>query len=300
MKSRPLFLILLSAGLLWSSSLVALAEDLPTSPTQSTWTDAEVEALVQRLVLDHASHTAAKGSVADEQEIALLTQLAQKDAELRKKIAALTNESKQRQALEGELTRLSAERWALVKQLAERNLPYSVNLEQYRRQMASLARSPDPRKRAALQAYADGDRLNAFDALVMIQEAETRAVAAGWRELATLAEDMKDRGEKSTLQVIAVWERAQALDATDSWGWLRLGNLYMEVGDLSKARASYARMLSTATWDGERVVALIGIGDAAKEAGDLPGARKAYDESLTLSRALLDQNPQSADVRRAV
>ena len=45
MKSRPLFLILLSAGLLWSSSLVALAEDLPTSPTQSTWTDAEVEAL---------------------------------------------------------------------------------------------------------------------------------------------------------------------------------------------------------------------------------------------------------------
>ena len=121
MKSRSLFLILLSAGLLWSSSLVALAEDLPTSPTQSTWTDAEVEALVQRLVLDHASHTAAKGSVADEQEIALLTQLAQKDAELRKKIAALTKESKQRQALEGELARVSAERGALVEQLAARD-----------------------------------------------------------------------------------------------------------------------------------------------------------------------------------
>jgi hypothetical protein len=92
-----------------------------------------------------------------------------------------------------------------------------------------------------LKRYAEGDREGGFDALVAIQEAETKAVAAGWREIGALALDRKDRKETGTAQVIEIFEKAQAMDGTYHWGWVELGRLYQEAGRLPDARRAAER-----------------------------------------------------------
>ena len=47
--------------------------------------------------------------------------------------------------------------------IAQRDVQFDAEISSYRLQMVSLAESEDPRKRAALEAYANGDRAGALD-----------------------------------------------------------------------------------------------------------------------------------------
>ena len=186
--------------------------------------DAETRALVQRLTLDRATTIVVLQKRADEREQQLFEELAQKTRALRSRAAALRQEAAARAAavaeLEGvtrELATVDRARQEAVDQLTDRDRQFAADMQEYRRQVASIANSPDPRKRAALQRYADGDRTGGFIALVDIQRAETKAVAAGWSELATLALDRKDRGEMAVADVVPLYEEAQRLDP-EQWG----------------------------------------------------------------------------------
>ncbi|MCB1625636.1 MAG: hypothetical protein KDI32_13670, partial [Pseudomonadales bacterium] len=170
---------------------VATAEQAPVE------LNAAARQLVQRLVLDRAATMVALQRRADAREQLLLDDLGDKDRRLRAEL-------RQRRAAESELAKVTSQRERLIQAIAQRDVQFDAEISSYRLQMVSLAESEDPRKRAALEAYANGDRAGALDALIELQRADTRAVAAGWRAIGALALDRRDRGELSAAAVIAL------------------------------------------------------------------------------------------------
>jgi tetratricopeptide (TPR) repeat protein len=293
MRRSILVLTLLAIGLLPSPA---------TAEASSSDLGAESRALVQRLVLDRAAAVAAAQRAADEREQQLFAELAKKDAGLR-------SEMRTRKAAEaslGEVTaalnEVTAERQRLVDQIASRDLRFAADIAEYRRQVASIADSPDPRKREALRLYAEGDRAGGFGALVEIQKAETKAVtkaeAGGWREIAALALDRKDRGEMSTAEVIPLFETAQKMDADSAWGAIELSDLYREAGRPVDARRSAEQALAHSLNDQERVAAEGSLETLLLEAGDLAGARSHLEASQDILARRIFANPTSAPAQR--
>jgi tetratricopeptide (TPR) repeat protein len=282
MRPSVLSLALLACGL-----VPALAQG------QAAHSDiaAQNRALIQRLVLDRAAAIAAAQRLADEREEKLFAELAAKDRRLRAERRTL-------KATQDQLAQVTAERQCLVDEIAARDRQFAAEIAEYRRQVASIANSPDPRKRAALERYAEGDRSGAFEVLVAIQEAETKAVAAGWREIAALATDRKDRGEMETAQVIQVHERAQSLDAGYAWGWIELRRLYHEAGRLPDARCAAEQALAHAQDPNARVAAEVELGDVLMASGDLAAARARFEASLLILQRLAEANPDSAQAQR--
>jgi tetratricopeptide (TPR) repeat protein len=281
---RPLLILL---TLLASSNLPAPARGEVPSPDRT----AETQALVQRLVLDRAAAVASVQRIADEREEQLFAELAAKDRRLRA-------EQRTRKEAQAELADVTAERQRLVDEIAARNRQFAAEIEEYRRQVASIADSPDPRKREALKRYAEGHRAEGYDDLVEIQEAETKAVAAGWREIAALAKDRKDRGEIGTAEAIRPYEKAQAMDADYAWGWIELRRLYQEAGRLPDARRAAEQALTNAQSERDRSAAETELGDVLVASGDLAGARTRFEESLKIDQRLAADNPTSADAQR--
>ena len=267
--------------------------------------DADSRALVQRLTLDRAATIVVIQKKADDREQELFAQLEAKNSRLRARELALRRESQRRAAAEselkaiaGELAEITRQRQDAVNALAARDRQFAIEIEEYRRQMASIAGSPDPRKRAALAAYAEGDRKGAFAVLVDIQKAETRAVAAGWLELSLLALDMKDRGELATADVIGIYEQAQRLSPEWQWGWIELAHQYHDAGRLKDATRAASEAVARATDDRSRAAATATVGVMRWAAGDLTGARGRFEESLAIFRRLAASNPRSVEAQQ--
>ena len=109
-------------------------------------TEAEKRALVQRLTLDHASAMVANQKKTDARERDLFAQLDQRDRQLRTREAALRQEGRKRASAEADLRKVIAEleevtkeRVAAVTAIAARNRQFFIEVEEYRRQVASIA-----------------------------------------------------------------------------------------------------------------------------------------------------------------
>lgn len=167
---------------------------------------------------------------ADEREAALLAELGEQDRRLRETIAATSEAERTRDAARAELVRVTARRRALIAQIAGRDSRFAAEIAEYRAQIASIAASPDPRKRAALARYAAGDRSGALDVLIDIQNAETASIAAGWRDLAERAMDQYARRELSLDDTITIVSRAAAISQSDTGLWRTLAGLLRQAG----------------------------------------------------------------------
>ena len=284
-EGRPRRLVL-SLVLVACFGLATTAQGQAPPPDRA----AEARALVQRLVLYRAAAVAAVQRIADEREKQLFDDLAAKDRRLRA-------EQRTRKEAQAELADVTAERLRLVNEIATRNRQFAAEIEEYRRQVASIADSPDPRKREALKRYAEGDRAGGFDALVAIQKAETKAVAAGWREIAALAQDRKDRGEMETTEVIPLYETAQTMDTDYAWGWIELRRLYYEAGRLLDARRAAEQAITHAKSDRDRAVAESELGEVLFASGDLKGGQARLEACLKILKFLAKSNPSSADAQ---
>ncbi len=226
-------------------------------------------------MLERAAAIVAVQRKADERESKLWDELTAKDRQLRSEIRSRAEAQAELSTLQAELATVTAERRRLVDEFAAKDRQFAAEIAEYRKQVASIAGSPDPRKRAALQRYAEGDRAGGFGALVEIQRAETKAVAAGWREIGALALDRKDRGEMTTAEVLPIYEEAQRLDPDDAWGWVALRRLYQEAGRLPDARRAAQEALNRAQGDRDRSV-------ASTELGDVEAARRRFQQSLSV------------------
>jgi tetratricopeptide (TPR) repeat protein len=115
-----------------------------------------------------------------------------------------------------------------------------------------------------------------------------------------VARDLKDRGEKDTNAVIAVFEKAQKKDPEDAWGWIQLRRLYQEAGRLADARPAAEQALAQAKNERERSVALNELGEVLMSLGDLSGARSRYESSLKIAEGLVGSNPSSGEAQQDV
>ena len=126
---------------------------------------------------------------------------------------------------QAELERARADYAQLVETIALRDAASRAEIEAYRAEAQGLAAEATPERLAALQRFADGDRVGAWPALETIRLAEDRAIEAAsntrravrWRQDAELRDIMRFNREATTEQVLALWEQAAALDPTDFW-----------------------------------------------------------------------------------
>jgi tetratricopeptide (TPR) repeat protein len=270
--------------------------------------DAAQKDLVDRLVLDRAATLAAAKKRADVREWDLLAQLEQRDKQLRQSLAQKRQSDAEATKTAGELRRVTTEREKLVGDLEARDSAFKTELAEYRRIIAALAASPSPERRQALARYADGDRIGAFPVLEELTRAEETArekaskakAAEEYRQLAVLAADMKDRGEKTTEAVLRLWRAAADRDPSDCWTWIFLCRLYEEAGRTREAAKAAAEALRVADTPRNKSVALNTLGDVQVATGDLAAARKSFEESLQIDRRLAEANPSSAAAQRDV
>jgi tetratricopeptide (TPR) repeat protein len=262
---------------------------------------AETRALVQRLVLDHAASIASERRISDEREDQLFKDLVTKDRKLRAEQKIRKEAQADLEEVASALAAVTAERQHLVEEIAARDREFAVEIGEYGERIASIADSPDPRKREALKRYAEGDRITAFGDLVSIQEeldkANDRASAAGWRELGALALDLKDRGEQDTNTAIGIFEKAQRKDPEDAWGWIALWKLYREAGRLTDARHAAEQVITQAQDDREQAAGEMALGDVLVAWGDLKGARTRFEKSLEITKRRAVSDPSSVDIQ---
>ena len=270
--------------------------------------DAEQKTLVDRLVLDRATTLATAEKRAFDRERTLLAQLDERDKQLRRSLAQRKQSEADAASTRAELLHVTAERERLVADIAARDATYRAELAEYRRIIASLASSPSEDRRQALERYADGDRFGAFLVLEALTRAEEAArekanklkAAEDYRQLAALAADMMDRGEKTTDEVLRLWQAAAERDPGDLWTWIFLARLHQEAGQTDKAGDAASRALHAATQPRDRSAALNTLGDVQVAAGDLAAARKSFEDSLQIARRLAAANPGSAEAQRDV
>ena len=167
----------------------------------------------------------------------------------------------------------------------------------------SLTQATSPELQQALERFADGDRVGAMPVIERLNRIAMEAAEQAARQVVALRNAevlrreaglkliMKDRGELNTLALVPVWEKAQQLDPGYHWGWVELRRLYMEAGQLGKARGAAERALANAGDERARAVSLMELGDVLVKAGELGEARQRFEQALAIAEKLEAANP---------
>lgn len=197
-----------------------------------------------------------------------------------------------------ELVAARAEFARLTADIAGRESSLRAQLNAYRVEAGRIAFTADPAKLAALQQFADGDRVGAWPVLEELTQAENRAglraahAIAGERsaQLAALREVMRDRGEATAADVLAIWTQVVTLDPDNFEGQLERARLALLVGRYAEAEAAGQAGLRVASTLEERWRANSRLADTATTRP----RRKGYAEAaVPLARQLVDGNPAS-------
>ena len=120
------------------------------------------------------------------------------------------------------------------------------------------------------------------------------------RTVARLWADEKDKGRKTTTEVLAAWSEAAEIDPSDFWQWIEITRLHQEAGDLTAAASKAQSAINSARTDRDRSSSLEELGNVAVRQGRLDDARRAYEEFRDVARQLLTANPSSAEAKRDV
>lgn len=254
-------------------------------------TEAHADPLVEQLVAERAATLASISRRYEEDEQAALARIAARAREIGAALRAGELAASERRRLEAEIAALAAECDVLTQRLGASYPEFGADLAAYRQAVTSMAHSRDPRRVAALQRYADGDRVAALETLASIQEAETRAVAAGWREIGALALDMRDRGEATTSRVSEVFQQAQRLDPSDGEATRQLVALLMEEHRYPEALAAIEAHQGAGLTGRPRAEALLMQGRLFFQIAESRRAQPILREAIAAYDTLRQQSP---------
>jgi hypothetical protein len=209
-------------------------------------------------------------------------------------------------AAQAELTAARAAYAQLAASVASRDAQARAEIEAYHQQVADLTKTADPALVAALQDYADGDRVGAYPAIKRLLLAENAAADAGvaerdaerLRDLASYATEMAERGEGPVSEAIADWEAAQQKSPTEE-GWRRLVSLDVEVGQMADAMAAAQSLLKGATEPTDKPTALIQIAVIDARQADLTGATRTMLQAEALLKPLVQSEGRQPRSRAA-
>ena len=221
----------------WESSVESGIENFDTLPQ-----------IVAELVNQRALSLAVKRKLTTEGQQLHLDHLELRDRELRSIRMDLNLSQQERAAAQEQLAAIFAERLKLLQLLSARDADYAFEVAEFGKQLEGFTRHSNSKVHQALQSFVGGDRLATFPLIQEILRAEnlvseqatTFQSASKLRKLAALGMLMKDRGELTSANLLTLWQAAQELDPEYIWGWEELRRLYVETGNLSKAREAAA------------------------------------------------------------
>jgi len=159
--------------------------------------------------------------------------------------------------------------------------------------------STDSRDAPAAQALKDGDITAAIHLRTqrLSQESQSledinREHARQWRETGALAFPI------NTVDAIKAYENAVRFDGTDVWDYIFLSRLYDRGGNLNAAKSILNKAFELESSNRDHFVLLSERGDIAVAQGDLPTARKAYQDALDISGTLAKADPSNTGFQR--
>ena len=250
--------------------------------------------------------------VADDRELALITGYTQKIALLNKQLAQtsiavgrqrvlVANKASEQRAAEAELVKVRADFAKLAETLAKRDAEWALQREAYRAEAQQIADTASPEKLAALQMFADGERIRAWPILQELAEVSVRGsqnaanlkAAVVVRQLSEQREVMRQHGEASVSDVLAIVQRAAALDPKDFLTQIHLSALLLKVGETSKSAEAATRAVGLANDPFKRTIAFQTLSHVEIARNNNSSADKALQRALEEAKSALSAYPTS-------
>lgn len=213
-----------------------------------------------------------------------------------------------KRALRAELTSVQANIRSLLDTLAAKDEEFSISLTAYREGLENLLATSDPRISAAFERYANGDE-SALDEVQEITRISAKASAAGakarikyegdrLRYLATVVVDARDKGIRTTQQVLAAWQDAADVDPVNVDQWRQIARLQIELGNEEAVQAALKEALSAATTDYQRATVYLQYASGAhgRPAG-LPNNLTPTEGALEIFQRLAKASPNNPLIR---
>ena len=281
---------LMGAGL---AALVAAAALPPPVFAQAPVAQAERDVLVQGLQAQYEVALIRERKMADDRETQLIGALEAKLKAARVQVDSARGDAR---AANAALAQARTQYAQLAGQIAGRDPGAQADIAAYHDQTERDTEEASPEERAALQRFADGDRVAAWDqikAIVDGGEATASAAkrAANLRELAGLRDIMRAHGEATTAEVLDLYDRAVALDPRVFRAEMARVFLAHDLGDLPRAKAAGQQALGVAVNDNERAEALKAIGDQEADQADNKAAASDFDQALAMFQRASAANP---------
>eukprot|EP01030_Chromulinospumella_sphaerica_P020345 gene20345-20257_t len=181
------------------------------------------------------------------------------------------------------------------------NLPEEVRAgaeEELTRSLGSLFTSRNPEKQSAAALVAQGEHGRAAGVLETLAQRQSTALdeagritAETWREIGALRLDDVEAA-------LHAYREAARYDPSNAWIQIFLCRLYQAHGDLLQARLSAEGAVSASDNERDRSCALTAVGDVARQEGDLPGARAAYEDGHVIRKTLTERDPKNTEWQR--
>ncbi len=254
---------------------------------------ADRQALVAGLQAQYEVSLIRERKMADDRETQMIGLLEARLRAARTQADAAKGDARQANAA---LAQARADYAKLAGQLASHDPEVQADVNAYHAQAEATAQSASPAKLAALQRFADGDRTGAWPVI----EAETNAAAKSQsvaqqakdeRELAGLRDIMRAHGEATDADVLALYDKAAALDPSYFMVHIQRASLARDMGDLPRARAAAQQAIAAAQDESQRAIALRSVGEQAAGQGDDAEAAQDYDQALVIFRRYAAADP---------
>jgi tetratricopeptide (TPR) repeat protein len=256
---------------------------------------ADRAALVQGLQAQFEVALIRERKLADDRELRLVGALEARLKQARADVDAAKGDARAAQA---QLVAARSDYAELADQLSARDTSARAEIAAHRAQAQAIADEASPALAAALQRFADGDRLGAWptiedltNAAGLAKGATDASRAAGLRRLAELRDIMRKHGEAGASYVMALKGKAAGPDPSEFDAFIARAKLAHDQGDLSRARAAAEQALAVAATDREHATALKLIGEQAADQLDTQVAWADYDQALVIFERLASADP---------
>jgi len=256
---------------------------------------ADREVVVRSLEAQYAAVLIKERKLADDLETRLLGAAESRLIKARIELATVKRESAT------ELSAARADYAKLADGIVRRDAAAQTEIDAYRAEAGQRVAQATPEELAALQQFADGDRVVAEPVLMAIREARKRAtlkaaemrIAQDERATADEHEVMRQHGEATTLEVLKLYDIAASDDPADAKTNLMRGRLSQEEHDYARAASAYQQAINSARGDREREAALRGLGTVQLYQANFAAALKNQQLALELSLKLAAAEPKS-------
>jgi tetratricopeptide (TPR) repeat protein len=282
-----LTLIALLAGLA-AAAPTAVAAAAPIAAVE-----ADRQALVQGLQAQYEVALIRERKIADDRETELIATL---ESRLRAARAQADSAKGDARAANAALALARTDYAKLAGQIAQKDPATATDVAAYHAQAEGDAAQASPAKLAALQRFADGDRVGAWPIIQALIDAEMKTAAPDQqardlRRLGSLRDVMRVHGEATTADVLDLYDRAAALDPSHFKTQVDRARLARDLGELTRARSAAAEAANVATTELERATAERVIGEVGAAQHDFVVARQAFDDALAILRRLAAGDP---------